>query len=435
MLMQVRLVINRLIIELLCNENYSQFQPLLIHDIICKLTYIYVCVYIRIYIYTVYLVCTSLRMSSLVFILFSSTLYTVAKTCSQRDHSESLGSEVQVSLYYSVLEPWILTESGESGNQDPPVMSITHENLSFPIMHNLSKFLQRPNPTTTFTPLNDLNRLKLADLQARATILPDCGESLEIRPLNNSRYSEQWAQECTGRVSAFLDQFSEISVKCPSDVTALVLEMVKKQCSNKRVISNLSADASDLVLVGYKEDVASLQQCIEGIVRENHRKSVTQTFPPTTLAYIDAFWGRQMEARYQVKFSVNFRKRTVEVQGTNQNCQAFLSTVSNLRPVSRHVQMSPLQRRLLSSRERLRVFSKILSAKQCQVNFFTTEKEVVLVGKEDRDLEAASKMLQVSFPISVLPVPRNFTDVSQTSEWTSLVKNVESKYVATVGED
>ena len=374
-------------------------------------------------------------MSSLGFILFSFTLYTVAKTCSQRDHSESLGSEVQVSLYYSVLEPWILTESGESGNQDPPVMSISHEKLSFPITNNLSKFLRRPNPTTTFTPLDDLNRLKLADLQVRAIILPDCGESLEICPLNNSRYSEQWAQECTGRVSAFLDQFSEISVKCPSDVTAPVLEMVKKQRSHERVMPNLSADASDLVLVGYKEDVASLQQCIEGIVRENHRKSVTQTFPPTTLAYIDAFWGRQMEARYHVKFSVNFRKRTVEVQGTDQNCQAFLSTVSNLRPVSRHVQMSPLQHRLLSSRERLRVFSKILSAKQCQVNFFTTEKEVVLVGKEDRDLEAASKMLQVSFPISVLPVPRNFTDVSQTSEWTSLVKNVESKYVATVDED
>ena len=37
---------------------------------------------------------------------------------------------------------------------------------------------------------------------------------------------------------------------------------------------NLSADASDLVLVGYQEDVASLQQCIGGIVRENQQKSL-----------------------------------------------------------------------------------------------------------------------------------------------------------------
>ena len=334
-----------------------------------------------------------------------------------------------------MLESWILTESGESGNQDPPVMSITHENLSFPITKNLSKFLRRPNPITTFTPLDDLNRLKLDNLQARATILPDCGESLEIHPLSNSWYSEQWAQECTGRVSAFLDQFSEISDECSSDVTAPVLEMVKKQRSNKRVMPNLSADASDLVLVGYKEDVASLQQCIEGIVRENHRKSVTQTFPPTTVAYIDAFWGREMEVQYQVKFYANFGKRTVEVQGTDQNCQAFLSIVGTLRPPSKHVHMSPLQRRLLSSREGSKVFSKIFSAKQCQVNFFTTEQEVVLVAKEDRDLDVASDILQDSFPVSVLPVPRNFTDVSQTSEWTSLVKNVESKYVAAVDED
>ena len=334
-----------------------------------------------------------------------------------------------------MLEPWILTESGESENQDPPVTLILHEKLSFPITHNLSRFLQRPNLTTTFTPLDDLNRLKLADFQARAIILPDGRESLEIRPLSNSRYSEEWAQECTGRVSAFLDQFSEISVECPSDVTGPVLEMVKKQCSTKRVMSNLSTDASAIVLVGYKEDVASLQQCIEGIVRENHRKSVTETFPPTTVAYIDAFWGREMEVQYQVKFYANFRKRTIEVQGTDQNCQAFLSIVGTLRPPSKHVQMSPLQRRLLSSREGLRVFSKILSAKHCQVNFFTTEQEVVLVAKEDRDLDVASDILQVSFPVSVLPVPRNLTDVSQISEWTSLLENVESKYVAAVDED
>ena len=334
-----------------------------------------------------------------------------------------------------MLEPWILTESGESGNQDPPNMSISRENLSFPITHNLSRFLQRSNPTTTFTPLDDLNQLKLANLQARAIIPPDCGESLEIRPLNNSRYSGQWAQECTGRVSAFLNQFSEISVDCPSDVTAPVLEIVKKQCSTKRVMSNLSTDASDLVLVGYKEDVASLQQCIEGIVREKHQKSVTETFPPTKVAYIDAFWGREMEVQYQVKFYANFKKRTIEVRGTDQNCQTFLSIVGTLRPPSKHVQMSPLQRHLLSSREGLRVFSKILSAKHCQVNFFTTEKEVVLVAKEDRDLEVASDIFQDSFPVSVLPVPHNFTDVSQTSEWTTLVKNVESKYVAAVDED
>ena len=141
-----------------------------------------------------------------------------------------------------------------------------------------------------------------------------------------------------------------------------------------------------------------------------------------------------MEARYQVKFSVNFKKRTVEVQGTDQNCQAFLSIVGNLRPPSKHVEMSPLQRRLLSSREGSRVFSKILSANHCQVNFFTTEQEVVLVAKEDRDLDVASKILQVYFPVSVLLVPRNLTDVSQTSEWTSLVKNVESNYVAAVDE-
>ena len=334
-----------------------------------------------------------------------------------------------------MLEPWILTESGEPGNRDPPEMSISHDKLSFPITHNLSTFLQRPNPTTTFTPLDDLNRLKLADLQARAIILPDCGESLEIHPLNNSRYSGQWAQECTGRVSAFLDQSSEISVECPSDVTAPVLEIVTKQHSTKHVMSNLSADASDIVLVGYKEDVASLQQCIEGIVRENHQKSVTQTFPPTTLAYIDAFWGTKMEVMYQVKFSINFREGTIEVHGTDQNCQDFLSMVGTLRPPSKHVQMSPLQCQLLSSREGSSVFSKMLSANHCQVNFFTTEREVVLVGKEDRDLEVASKSLQVSFPVSVLPVPYNLTAVSQTSEWTSLVKNVESNYVAAVDED
>ena len=334
-----------------------------------------------------------------------------------------------------MLEPWILAESGESGNRDPPAMSISHEKLSFQITHNLSKFLQRPNPTTTFTPLDDLNRLKLADLQARAIILPDCGESLEIHPLNNSRYSGQWAQECTGRVSAFLDQFSEISVECPSDVTAPVLEIVKKQRSTNRVMSNLSADASDIVLVGYKEDVASLQQCIEGIVRENHRKSVTQTFPHTTLTYIDFFWGREMETQYQVKFSVNFRKRTIEVHGTDQNCQDFLSKVGTLRPPLKYVQMSPLQRQLLSSREGSRVFSRILYAKHCQVHFFTTEREVVLVAEEDRVLEVASDILQDSFPVSVLPVPRNLTDVSQTSEWTSLIKHVESNYVVAVDED
>ena len=334
-----------------------------------------------------------------------------------------------------MLEPWILTESGEPGNRDPLAMSISHKKLSFPITDNLSKFLQRPNPTTTFTPVDDLNQLKLADFQARAIILPDCGESLQIHPLNNSRYSEQWAQECTGRVSAFLDQFSEISVECPSDVTSPVLEIMKKQCSTKRVMPNLSADASDIVLVGYKEDVASLQQCIEGIVRENHRKSVTQTFPPTTLAYIDFFWGREMEAQYQVKFSVNFGKRTIEVYGTDQNCQDFLSIVGTLRPPSKHVKMSPLQRQLLSSREGSRIFSRILYAKHCQVHFFTTECEVVLVAKEDRVLDVASDILQVSFPVSVLPVPRNLSDVSQTSEWTSLVKNVKSKYVVAVDED
>ena len=334
-----------------------------------------------------------------------------------------------------MLEPWIITESGEPGNPDPPTMSILHNKLSFSITHNLSKFLQRPDPTTTFTPLDDLNRLKLADLQARAIILPDCGESLQIYPLNNSRYSGQWAQECTGRVSAFLDQFSEISVECPSDVTAPVLEIVKKQRSTNRVMPNLSTDASDIVLVGYKEDVTSLQQCIEGIVRENHRKSVTQTFPPTMLAYIDFFWGREMEAQYQVKFSVNFGKRTIEVHGTDQNCQDFLSEVGTLRPPSKHVQMSPLQCQLLSSRDGSRIFSKILYAKHCQVHFFTTEREVVLVAKEHRDLEVASDILQDAFPVSVLPVPRNLTDVSQTSDWTSLVKNIESKYVAAVDED
>ena len=168
---------------------------------------------------------------------------------------------------------------------------------------------------------------------------------------------------------------------------------------------------------------------------ESHWKSVTRTFPPTTVAYIDAFWGREMEAKCQVKFSANFKKRTVEVQGTDQNCQAFLSIVGTLRPPSKHVEMSPLQRHLLSSREGSRVFSEILSAKHCQVNFFTTKQAVVLVAKEDRDLKIASEILHVSFQVSVLPAPCNLTDVSQTSEWTSLVKNVESKYVAAVCED
>ena len=239
-----------------------------------------------------------------------------------------------------------------------------------------------------------------------------------------------------------LEEYSEVAIDVPPDVTQEVFQGLMFAIQNTEVTVDQTVGGNQQILVGKKDDVAALKSKLDRIIHEKHYTTEEIKLPTAQLVYIDRRLRRALSSLHpEVTFSVNLQKGTLQGCGAASNVEEFICRARKAEYATQEVTKLPiLALRLLASFDGRGILQKHISDYRIGY-FFVSENGSIpesdlvpvvaihLVGETRLELSNAADRLSAAVVVDSMNTNEEFKTVVRLQAWDDMRQKLQQKYL------